>query len=376
MAADPNAQAAPNLPPFRELFGRDPGATGRAPGRVNLIGEHTDYSEGFVLPAAIPRETVVELATRPDRVVRAASANAGNGQISEYELGGEARRHEWVDYLMGVTSVLANAGHALRGFDLRVHSAVPLGAGLSSSASFEVAVIRALRTAFALELDDVRVAQLGQKTETDFVGAPIGIMDQMAASLADRGTALFLDTRDLSFERVPLPAASDVVVLNSGVTHSHAGGEYRTRRAECEQAAELLGVRVLRDLTMADLPRIEGLPEAPRRRARHVVTENDRVVQMVQALRGQDLARVGELLYAGHRSLRDDFQVSVPEIDLIVELASKTPGVYGARLTGGGFGGSVVIVADLARAAEIGEDIAGRYARESGRTPTVLRLKE
>jgi galactokinase len=364
------------LRPFRELFGRDATTKAHAPGRVNLIGEHTDYSEGFVLPAAIPRETYVELAPRDDRRVRAASANAAAGAIAEYELGSEARRREWIDYLMGVTVVLERAGHAIRGFDARIHSDVPLGAGLSSSASFEVAVIRALRSAFALELDDVRVAQLGQKVETDFVGAPIGIMDQMAASLADRGTALFLDTRDLSFERVPLPSAVDVIVVNSAVTHSHAGGEYRTRRAECEDAARELGVRVLRDLTLQDLPRIEKLPDPQRRRARHVVTENERVRHMVQALRAQDLPRIGELLYEGHRSLRDDFEVSVREIDLIVEIASKTPGVHGARLTGGGFGGSVVIVADVARAADAGAEIAARYAKESGRTPTVLRLRE
>lgn len=367
---------AENLPSFERLFGRAPSTTARAPGRVNLIGEHTDYSEGFVLPAAIPRHTVVELAPRADARVRAVSANAGAGAAAEYELGQEARTGTWLDYLMGVTHVLGGGAFSIPGFDIRIHSTVPLGAGLSSSASFEVAVLRALRAAFSLSIDDVDLALLGQKTETDFVGAPVGVMDQMAASLADDGSALFLDTRTLSFERVPLPEAADLVVLNSGVTHNHAGGEYRTRRAECEAAARALGVRVLRDVSPADLPAIEKLPDPVRRRARHVVTENARVETAVELLRGDDLRALGGVLYEGHASLRDDFEVSVPEIDLIVEIARKTPGVYGARLTGGGFGGSVVILADRDQAATVQTAIAERYARESGRTPSSLRLRE
>jgi galactokinase len=361
---------------FQEIFGRAPDHTARAPGRVNLIGEHTDYSEGFVLPAAIPRETVVELARAPGRRVRAASMDVGSVAPVSYELGGEEKRRSWIDYLQGVTFVLRAAGHEVGGFDARISSRVPLGAGLSSSASFEVAVLRALRSAFALSLDDVAIARLGQKVETDFVGAPVGIMDQMAASLADRGSALFLDTRTLAFEKVPLPEAADLVVVNSGVTHSHAGGEYRTRRAECESAARALGVPFLRDLGLADLPRIEALPDPVSRRARHVVTENARVVEAVSALRAGDLPRLGQLLKTAHASLRDDFQVSVPAIDTLVEIADATPGVFGARLTGGGFGGSIVVLAERDRAAAAGETIAHKYAAATGRTATVLRLRE
>jgi galactokinase len=308
--------------------------------------------------------------------VRAMSLDVTPVEPVSYQLGAEEKRRSWIDYLQGVTVVLQRAGHQIHGFDARISSRVPLGAGLSSSASFEVAVLRALRGLFALELDDVAVARLGQKVETEFVGAPVGIMDQMAASLADRGSALFLDTRSLTFEKVPLPAAADLVVVNSGVTHSHAGGEYRTRRAECEGAAQQLGVRMLRDLEIADLPRIEALPAPLRQRARHVVTENARVIEAVAALRAGDLPRLGQLLKTAHASLRDDFQVSVPEIDKLVEIADQTDGVHGARLTGGGFGGSIVVLADRDQAAAAAVTIARRYQEATGRTATTLRLRE
>jgi galactokinase len=359
---------------FVELYGRPPEHLASAPGRVNLIGEHTDYSEGFVLPAAIPRRTMVEIARAAGGRVRATS-DAASGAVS-YQLGAERKEGGWSDYLAGVTHVLRVAGHPLGGFDAHISSTVPLGAGLSSSASFEVAVLRALRALFALSFDDLELARLGQKVETDFVGAPVGIMDQMAASLADRGSALFVDTRTLDFERVPIPETADLVVINSGVTHRHAGGEYRTRREECERAAQLLGVRVLRDLGPADLARIATLPAPLDRRARHVVTENERVRQAVTALRAGELPALGALLAAGHASLRDDFAVSVREIDLLVDLATATPGVFGARLTGGGFGGSIVVLSDRNAAAEAGPSIAQRYAATTGHNPAVMRLRE
>jgi galactokinase len=361
---------------FLEVFGRPGQHTGRAPGRVNLIGEHTDYSEGFVLPVAIPRETEVEVAASGDQQVRALSLDVTPVEPVSYALGAEEKRGGWIDYLQGVTVALRRAGHQLGGFDARISSRVPLGAGLSSSASFEVAVLRALRALFALEIDDVGIARLGQKVETEFVGAPVGIMDQMAASLADRGSALFLDTRSLSFEKVPLPAAADLVVVNSGVTHSHAGGEYRTRRAECEAAAQTLGVHMLRDLSPADLPRIEALPASLRQRARHVVTENARVVEAVTLLRAGDLPALGRLLKLAHASLRDDFQVSVPEIDKLVEIADATPGVFGSRLTGGGFGGSIVALTARDQAPAAAAAIAHRYKEATGRTATTLRIRE
>ncbi|HSF42128.1 MAG TPA: galactokinase [Thermoanaerobaculia bacterium] len=358
-------------PTFDEIFGREATVRADAPGRVNLIGEHTDYSGGFVLPLAIPQRTRVELAPRIGTLVRAWSANV-NHRIEEYRLGEEAPRQSWLDYVMGITLVLRDAGYTLRGFDLRIESDVPLGSGLSSSAAIEVALTRALREAYDLEIDDVQVAIAGQRAENEFVGAPVGIMDQMASSLADEHTALFLDTRSLDYERIPLPAAGELVVINSGVSHRHAGGEYKTRRQECERAAELLGVHQLRDLDTQDLWRLPSLPEPLDRRARHVLTENARVRSAVSSMRDSDLPRLGKLLYASHESLRNDYEVSIPEIDLLVELAREEPGVYGARITGGGFGGSVVILARKGTGRELGTRIATAYSEKTGETGTLL----
>jgi galactokinase len=218
----------------------------------------------------------------------------------------------------------------------------------------------------------VTLAQFGQRVENEFVGARVGIMDPMAASLADEGTALFLDARSLEFERIPLPRGADLIVLHSGVVHRLAGGDYNTRRGECEQACKLLGVAQLRDLGMGDLPRVEALPEPLRRRARHVVTEDERVLQAVAALKVGDLSQLGRLFYASHASMRDDYQVSVPEIDLIVELAQAEPTIYGARLTGGGFGGSVVMLGHGGHGYQTARRIARIYAERSGNKPRVL----
>ena len=357
---------------FAELFDRDPEVRADAPGRVNLIGEHTDYSGGYVLPLAIPQRTRIELARREEPRVRAWSAEVREAKIEEYRLGEEAPRRDWLDYVQGVTAALRQAGHALRGFDLRVESDVPLGSGLSSSAALEVSLARALREAFELDLDDVKLALIGQRAENDFVGAPVGIMDQMASSLADESTALFLDTKTLQYEKIPLPAAAELVVIDSGISHSHSAGEYRTRRRECEQAAELLGVPMLGDLQTQDLWKLGTLPEPLDRRARHVITENARVRSAVASLRERDLPRLGRLLYAAHESLRDDFEVSIPEIDRLVELASEEPEVYGARMTGGGFGGSIVIVAQKGAGRKVGDRVAARYSEAGKVKATVL----
>jgi len=346
---------------FSDLFGREPEIRADAPGRVNLIGEHTDYTGGFVLPLAIPQRTRVELARRQDSVVRAWSANMEGQEAEEYRLGEEKPGEGWLDYVQGITQVLLQTGHELRGFDLRIESDVPPGSGLSSSAALEVSLLRALREAFDLELDDVELALTGQKAENEFVGAPVGIMDQMASNLADEHTALFLDTRDLRYEKIPLPADAELVVIDSGISHQHAGGEYRTRRKEVEHAAELLGVQQLRDLDVQDLWRLASLPEPLDRRARHVITENARVRSAVASLRERDLPRLGKLLAASHESLRNDYEVSVPEIDRLVELASAEPDVYGARITGGGFGGSIVVLARKGTGRTVGERVLARY---------------
>jgi galactokinase len=357
---------------FVDLFGRSPDVQADAPGRVNLIGEHTDYSGGFVLPVAIPQRTRVELATRVGPLVRAWSANVEPQEIEEYRLGDEEPGHGWLDYVQGVTEVLRQAGHTLRGFDLRIESDVPYGGGLSSSAALEVSLLRALREAFHLDLDDVQLALAGQKAENDLVGAPVGIMDQMASSLAQPGVALFIDTRSLAYEQVHLPADTELAVINSGVAHNHAAGDYRTRRAECERAAGLLGVPALRDLGPETLGRVLTLPDPINRRARHVITENQRVLDAVAAMRRGDALALGRLFSASHASQRDDYAVSVPEVDLLVTLAEAEPAVLGARLTGGGFGGSIVALVRRGEASGVAARVAAEYGTRVDRVATVL----
>jgi galactokinase len=346
---------------------------GEAPGRVNLIGEHTDYNGGFVLPAAIPQRTRVELRPRDDDRVFARSENVEGGAApEEYVLGLETPGRGWLDYIQGLTRILRDAGYVVRGFDIDISSDVPVGSGLSSSAALEIALLRAAREAFSLAFDDVEMAILGRRAENEFVGAPVGIMDQMACTFADEHHALFLDTRTLQYERVALPEPLELVVIDSGVAHHHAAGDYRTRRAECEEAATRLGVRELRDCGMHDLVRIALLPEPLSRRARHVVTENARVLATVDALHRADLRGVGLLFNESHASMRDDFEVSIPEIDALVTIARRREGVYGARLTGGGFGGSIIAAVRAGAGREVADLIAAEYAAGRQRTPTVL----
>ena len=352
---------------FRALFGRAPLVTASAPGRVNLIGEHTDYNGGFVLPVPLPQRTVVELAPRPDRVVRAWSSAAP--VRLEYVAGAERPGRGWLDYVQGITAALAGGGHLLPGFDLRVTSDLPIGAGVSSSAALEVALLRALRDALGLPIDDVALALVAQRAENEFVGARTGVMDQMAASLGEPGKALFVDTLTLTHESLPLPADLELVVVDSGVSHAHAGGEYNERRVECEAACRLLDVPNLR--AVADLA-YRDLREPLARRVRHVVTENARVLAAVDALRAGDARTLGALLDASHASMRDDFEVSTPEVDALVEIAQADPDVLGARLTGGGFGGAVVILACAATGTAVAARVARAYADRTRRGPTVL----
>lgn len=333
-----------------------------APGRVNLIGEHTDYHQGFVLPSPIPQRTRAHVVGRSDRTVRASSREAGRDR-REFVIGAETVTHSWIDYVQGITYALRSIAPALPGFDLRIESDVPLGSGLSSSAALEVSVLRALRQLFDLQFDDVELARLAQRAETEFVGAPVGIMDQMAASVGRVNEALFLDTRSLAFERVPLPPAAELVVIDSGIKHEHASGEYATRRRESFEAAAQLGVHYLRDITVDQLDLIGGLPPRLARRARHIVTENQRVLGAVAALRAGDLARAGTLFRASHASMRDDYETSTPEIDRLVESGNADPDVFGARLTGGGFGGSVVILARAGAGAAVARRVLERYGQ-------------
>lgn len=359
------------MPSFVALFGRSATVSAAAHGRVNLIGEHTDYNDGFVLPVPIPQRTTVELSPRPDRLVRVASALDG-GVVRTYKLGAEARSRDWTDYVQGVTATLAREGFGIHGFDARITSEVPAGSGLASSAALEVGLLHALRDAFALDLDDVRLALLGQRAENEFVGARVGVMDQMSASVGMADHALFLDTRELAWEHVALPNIIDLIVIHSGITHTNAAGGYNERRAECEQARAMLGIASLRDLRVGDLPPAGVLPPPLDRRVRHVVTENERVQGAVQALRAGAVARLGQLLTWSHESLRDDYEVSTPEIELLVSLAAGERGVFGARLTGGGFGGSIVAVAERGIGASVAQRVVEQFIARTGHGARVL----
>jgi galactokinase len=355
------------LPSFHDLFGAPAGVVARAPGRVNLIGEHTDYNDGYVLPAAIPLRTEVQLRRRADRHVRVWSAAFPREPPVGFDLAVSRPAGDWADYLRAIVNLLRERG-VTGGVDVRIDSRVPLGSGLSSSASLLIAAARALREAFNLPIDDRELAILARRAENEFVGAPVGIMDPFACSLADEQGALLLDTRSLVFTRVRLPADAALLVIDSGVRHAHAGGGYRVRREECARAADALGVPSLRDAGLADLDRIARLPPPLDRRARHVVSENARVLEAARALERGDLARTGELFLASHASMRDDFEVSIPEIDALVAAAADRPGVYGARLTGGGFGGSIVAIVDPSRLAAAGAAVIARQ-HDSSRAP-------
>ena len=339
---------------FTELFGREPEGLWSAPGRVNLIGEHTDYNEGFVLPFAIDRRTVVAVGLRDDRVVRVASTIAD--EVVEISLSDltPSVLSGWPAYPLGVVWAFSEFGadlSAVPGLDLFIDSDVPLGAGLSSSAAIESAVALALNDVWRLGLDRRTLARVGQRAENVAVGAPTGIMDQSASLLGQVDHAVFLDCRSLESELVPLGLAEAelaILVIDTGVKHSHATGGYGERRAACERGAAALGASSLRDVTVADLPRAqELLDDVTFRRVRHVVTENQRVLDTVEVLRsGGGAVAIGDLLDASHRSMRDDFEISVPELDLAVETAVQA-GAIGARMTGGGFGGAAIALVRL-----------------------------
>jgi galactokinase len=328
--------------------------TASAPGRVNLIGEHTDYNGGFVLPVALPLRVNIELTLRDDAEIHA---------VTDADVD-----RSWIAHVTGPARVLGIE----RGYDVRVTGDLPIGAGLGSSGALGVAVVRALRDALRIPLDDVAVARLAQRSENEFVGASSGIMDQMAASLGREGEALFLDCRSLETVRIPLPRELELVVVHSGVAHEHATGGYNQRRRECDEAARLLGVRQLRDVVVEDLPRVEVLPDPLSRRARHVVTEDARVLAAVAALNTADLPALGELLDASHRSLRDDYEVSTAEVDLLVDLVREQEGVHGARITGGGFGGSIVAIADVGAGHHAAALAVAEYEQRTGLDARIL----
>lgn len=361
---------------FQKLFGDRPNIY-RAPGRVNLIGEHTDHNEGFVMPAAIDFFTSVAIGSRNDRRIVVRSENfSETAELILDEPPAQGRGH-WSDYPFGVAVKLEQAGQRLRGANMLVRGEVPIGSGLSSSAAIEVATGYALLDLAGTNIDRLELAKLCQRAENEFVGMRCGLMDQFISCFGKAGHALILDCRSLDHKLLALPADVKLVVCNTMVQHELASSEYNARRAECEEGVRLLSQRLpqvesLRDVTTGDLQRLKNhLPEVVSRRCRHVASENARVIEACSALERRDLATFGQLMRESHASLRDDYEVSCDELNLMVDLANQAEGVYGARMTGGGFGGCTVNLVQSDSVDSFRQAVASGYAEATGREPEI-----
>jgi galactokinase len=348
-----------------------------APGRVNLIGEHTDYAEGFVMPAAIDFATLAGISPRSDGRIVIYSENYGNERVFDAAALPPAANHHWSDYPLGVLSVLAGEGHRIPAFSLSLWGDVPLGSGLSSSAALEVATALAVTSLLQVNYPGPVLARLCQRAENEFVGASSGIMDQFISANGAKDHALLLDCRDLSFRLAPIPSSVTLVIANSMVRHAVSGGEYTSRRAQVEEAAAVIArhrpeVRFLRDATLDDLAAYGAeMSASALKRARHVITENIRTVAAADALISHDMAELGRLMAEAHRSYSQDFEASCVECDAMVELAQGLPGLIGARLTGGGFGGCTVNLVEADRAPAFSKALAERYATRTGILPQI-----
>lgn len=374
---------------FTELTGKEPDGLWSAPGRVNLIGEHTDYNDGFVLPFAIPQRTVAAVGLRDDdrgrvRVGSTFAAEPVEVRLDELDAlfptapGTHPVVPEWAAYPLGVAWALRQAvtdSRAFRGIDIAIASDVPVGAGLSSSAAIEGATASALNDLWHAGLDRTALARVGRRAENEAVGAPTGIMDQMASMLGEPDTAIFLDCRSLEAEPVPLGVAEAglaILVIDTRVKHAHSTGGYRERRASCELGASIMGVPALRDVSIADLPRAEELmDDVTFRRVRHIVTENQRVLDTVQLLREQGVRAIGDLLVASHASMRDDFEISIPELDTAVDTALAA-GALGARMTGGGFGGAAIAVVEKDAVDAVSRAVEAAFAASGFAAPLLF----
>jgi galactokinase len=345
------------------FFGGAPEVVASAPGRVNLLGEHTDYNDGFMLPVATPQLTTVAMSRSHDEHFYFHSSTLDSSV--DFPKNGSAPQG-FGSYIEGCIRLLEAEGHQVPALRVFAATELPVGSGLSSSAALEVATLRALRELLGIELDDVKLARLAQRAEIEYARVNCGIMDQMASSLADRGHMLFIDARTLEHRLVPLPPDAGIIVIDCGVPRKLAASKYNERRAECEEAARKLGVPSLRDVE--DPAAVEQLPAPLRQRARHVVRENLRVLE---AVRGVSAGRFGELMNDSHTSLRDDYEVSIPELDALVGALRRAPGVYGARLTGAGFGGAVVALCRAGQEREAAQAALSDYNKHD-RSGTIL----
>jgi galactokinase len=367
---------------FRRVFSSEPALVTRAPGRVNLIGEHTDYNDGFVLPAAIGFATWTAIGpaadSSPGRTLRVHAGNRNESIEIRLDLPPEPRQRHWGDYVRGIAFELERDGHSLRPANLWFAGDVPDGAGLSSSAALEMSVGLALLAHSGIVVDPAKLALAGQRAEHHFAGTKCGIMDQFISAHGRAGHGLLLDCRSLAYRHVPLPPSVRIVICDSGVKHELAGGEYNVRRAQCEEGvAHLRGffaeIRALRDLTPAQFNASNGgLSEVVRRRCRHVVGEIARATEFAEALEAGDLSRFGPLMAASHASLRDDYEVSCEELDLLVDLAVKAPGIVGTRMTGGGFGGCTVNLVEAGRTEDFRAHMMEGYRNATGREARVF----
>lgn len=361
---------------FLSYFNSKPQFIVRAPGRVNLIGEHTDYNDGFVLPMAIDRSMWMALSPRVDSLVRVHSLDLNAD--SAFELNSFARGEGWAEYIKGVAFELQQAGHVLHGFDAVMTGDVPRGAGLSSSAALELAAARAFAVASNLEWNATQMALLAQKAENDWVGVKCGIMDQMASSASREGFALFLDCRSLEIQHAPLPESASIVILDTSTRRGLVDSAYNERRSQCESAARWFGVKALRDISIKEFERKSKNNKIDKiilKRARHIVTENARVLEAVQVMKSGNIKRLGELFTSSHASLRDDFEVTNEALNIMVECAVKQQSCFGARMTGAGFGGCAVALVEKNMVHEFVDGVSAAYKQKSGLEASVYVCK-
>ena len=357
---------------FAYRFGRAP-TVSRAPGRVNLIGEHTDYNDGFVMPAALEFATLTAASQRPDRRLRVYSMIMDETREFDLDSPPQGPTGDWSDYILGVALMLESRGRNLSGADLVVWSDVPIGAGLSSSAALEVSCAHALLTESGLPFDPIEIAQLCQRAENDFVGMRCGVMDQYISCCGVAGHALLIDCRSLELRNVAIAPNLRLLIANSRVRHQHAGGEYNLRREACEEGVRLLSrylgpIQALRDVSPEQLEaKRRKLPELIYRRCRHIVTENARVLEAERALGSGDLVACGRAMNASHLSMRDDFEITCPEVDMLAGLAQTVKGVYGSRMTGGGFGGCTISLIEASAVDKASQMLTDGYRIGMGR---------